>query len=364
MTRSVSSSPTRSAPTIAGYGTRAPTRRWIRTASARTLAVSRRATGRWPGVSASCPKADRSISRRQDWCSSGAVWRSDEGAGSYQPQAGRPRSAGEGDRQCLEGARLFRCRRGPAGQADRIGGRRDRPGRRPGPDRADVQAAPRQPGHRELRHRNRVSSPTSDSAQKSVSRRKPGPTFPKAPLVPGMHRLQRRAFYKRSRGTVDPGFRREAALTAIALMILAVLILSSALAAEGPRCARGDIVLWGDGRHEDTAALNGWLQGEDLVWAETGEPVGEAITGHIFRLSSAIYVLGGTGRRLDSFRLVWPERGETVTGGSVLAGEDPDQPPVVSGVEIAGGDPGEGLPIDTPEIAPRDRRYPARCAVS
>ena len=163
---------------------------------------------------------------------------------------------------------------------------------------------------------------------------------------------------------MDPGFRREAALTAIALMILAVLILSSALAAEGPRCARGDIVLWGDGRHDDTAALNGWLQGEDLVWAETGEPVGEAITGHIFRLSSAIYVLGGTGRRLDSFRLVWPERGERVTGGSVLAGEDPDQPPVVSGVEIAGGDPGEGLPIDTPEIVPRDRRDPARCAVS
>jgi len=78
---------------------------------------------------------------------------------------------------------------------------------------------------------------------------------------------------------------------------------ASALAAEGPRCARGDIVLWGDGRHDDTAALNAWLQGEDLVWAETGEPVGEAITGHIFRLSSAIYVLGGTGRRLDSFRL-------------------------------------------------------------
>ena len=150
----------------------------------------------------------------------------------------------------------------------------------------------------------------------------------------------------------------------IGLAALFAMSQASALAAEGPRCARGDIVLWGDGRHDDTAALNAWLQGEDLVWAETGDPVGEAITGHIFRLSSAIYVLGGTGRRLDSFRLVWPERSETVTGGSVLAGEDPDQPPVVSGVEIAGGDPGEGLPIDTPEIVPRDHRDPARCAVS
>jgi hypothetical protein len=163
------------------------------------------------------------------------------------------------------------------------------------------------------------------------------------------------------------GLRRDLARGASGLIALVFIILigvPSALSADGPRCARSDIVLWGDGRHDDTAALNAWLQGDDLVWAETGEPVGQGITGHIFRLSSAIYVLGGTGRRLDSFRLVWPERGETVTGGSVLAGEDPDQPPVVSGVEIAGGDPGEGLPIDTPEIAPRDRRDPARCAVS
>jgi hypothetical protein len=150
------------------------------------------------------------------------------------------------------------------------------------------------------------------------------------------------------------------------LAILLAIIASSGpvLSAEPPRCARGDMVLWGDGRQDDTVALNAWLRGEDLAWAETGEPVGEAIAGHVFRLSSAIYVPGGTGRRLDSFRLVWPERGETVSGGSVLAGEDPDQPPLVSGVEIAGGDPGEGVPIETPEIAPRGRRDPARCAVS
>jgi hypothetical protein len=123
-------------------------------------------------------------------------------------------------------------------------------------------------------------------------------------------------------------------------------------------------VLWGDGQHDDTAALNAWLRGDDLVWAETGDPVGEAIAGRVFRLSSAIYVPGGTGRRLDSFRLVWPERGETVTGGSVRAGDDPDAAPLVSGVAIVGGDPGEGVPLETPDIAPKDRRDPARCAVS
>ncbi|HEY4471637.1 MAG TPA: hypothetical protein VGN21_10735 [Stellaceae bacterium] len=166
---------------------------------------------------------------------------------------------------------------------------------------------------------------------------------------------------------MGPGLRRDRAWSAsglIALLFIILVGISSAATAEAPRCARGDIVLWGDGRHDDTAALNAWLRGEDLVWAETAEPVGEAIAGHVFRLSSAIYVPGGTGRRLDSFRLVWPERGETVTGGSVLAGEDPDQPPIVSGVEIAGGDPGEGVPIETPDIAPKDRRDPARCAVS
>jgi hypothetical protein len=135
-------------------------------------------------------------------------------------------------------------------------------------------------------------------------------------------------------------------------------------AAEAPRCARGDIVLWGDGVHDDTAALNAWLRGEDLVWAETGEPVGDAVAGHVFRLSSAIYVPGGTGRQLERFRLNWPERGETVTGGSVRAGEDPDAAPLVSGVEIVGGDPGEGVPLETPEISPVPRRDPARCATS
>ena len=144
----------------------------------------------------------------------------------------------------------------------------------------------------------------------------------------------------------------------------AFLAFSPAYAAEAPHCARGDMVLWGDGEHDDTAALSAWLRGDNLVWAMTGEPVGEAIADRVFRLSSVIYVPGGTGRRLDRFRLVWPERGETVTGGSVRSGDDPDQAPVVTGVEIVGGDTGEGVPLETPDIARIDRSNPARCAVS
>ena len=166
---------------------------------------------------------------------------------------------------------------------------------------------------------------------------------------------------------MGPGSRRDAVVHAskvLAFLFAAFLVLPPAFAAETPQCARGDIVLWGDGTHDDTAALNAWLRGDNLVWATTGEPVGEAIADRVFRLSSVIYVPGGTGRRLDRFRLVWPERGETVTGGSVRSGDDPDAAPIVSGVEIVGGDPGEGVPLETPDIAPIDRSNPARCAVS
>ena len=166
---------------------------------------------------------------------------------------------------------------------------------------------------------------------------------------------------------MGPGFRRDAvfgASLAVALCEAFLGLPQASALAEGAHCARGDLVLWGDGRHDDTAALSAWLQGDDLVWAMTGEPVGEAIAGRVFRLSAAIYIPGGTGRSLDSFRLVWPERGETVTGGTVRAGHDPDAAPLVSGVEIVGGDPGEGVPMATPEIFPKERGDPTRCAVS
>jgi hypothetical protein len=129
-------------------------------------------------------------------------------------------------------------------------------------------------------------------------------------------------------------------------------------------CTRAPVVLWGDGRHDDTAALNAWLRGRDAIWAVTGAAVGEAIEGRSFRLSSAIYVQAGTGRILRDFRLEWPERREIVTGGTIAAGHDPDAAPLQSGVTIAGGDPGEGVPFDVPDREPEQAQRDASCAIS
>lgn len=120
-----------------------------------------------------------------------------------------------------------------------------------------------------------------------------------------------------------------------------------AQAAEKQDCVRPELVLWGDGRHDDTAALDAWWHGADAVWAASGDPVGAMITGRTFRLSNAIYVPGGTGRRMADFHLVWPERGETVSGGTITAGTDPNGAPAIAGVKIEGGDPGEGKPFET-----------------
>jgi len=148
-----------------------------------------------------------------------------------------------------------------------------------------------------------------------------------------------------------------------ACAIAAVLCSIPAQAAE-QRCVRPEIVLWGDGRHDDSAALNAWFHGADAIWAESGEPVGGAIAGHSFRLSAPVFVPGGTGRRLEAFRMLWPERGEIVSGGSIASGGDPDKAPILSGVDIVGGDPGEAVPSDAPDPAPPGRDDPASCGIS
>jgi hypothetical protein len=135
-------------------------------------------------------------------------------------------------------------------------------------------------------------------------------------------------------------------------------------AAEPQHCVRAEIVLWGDGRHDDSAALTAWLRGADAIWAASGEPVGAAIAGRSFRLTSAVFVPGGTGRRLEAFQFLWPERGEIVSGGSIVAGSDPDKAPIVSGVKISGGDPGEGKPFEMPDPAPAEPDPKASCAIS
>ena len=149
-----------------------------------------------------------------------------------------------------------------------------------------------------------------------------------------------------------------------AFAIATVLCGIPAHAAEPQHCVLADIVLWGDGRHDDSAALNAWFRGADAIWAESGEPVGAAIAGHSFRLSAPVFVPGGTGRRLDAFRMLWPERGEIVSGGSIVSGGDTAAAPILSGVDIIGGDPGEAVPFDAPDAAPAARDNLASCGIS
>ena len=151
----------------------------------------------------------------------------------------------------------------------------------------------------------------------------------------------------------------------MAAAVLAMLVaLSAAMADEPSKCAAAPHLLWGDGEHDDTAALNAWFQGETVIWAQTHDPVGEEITDRTFLLSSAIYISSGTGRKLERFRMVWPERKEIVSGGAIVAGSDPDQPPVADGITKIGADPDEGVPYETPDPEPREHGIPKHCLTS
>jgi hypothetical protein len=149
-------------------------------------------------------------------------------------------------------------------------------------------------------------------------------------------------------------------------LLLSVLFSAVPIAARAeppPQCVRADIVLWGDGKHDDTFALNAWLRGENIAWADSGDAVGNEIAGRAFRLMDAIYITAGSGRVMRDFRLLWPERGETVSGGTIVSGDDPDKPPVSTDVAIVGGDPGEGVPFDAPDpVVAHDPK--ASCATS
>ena len=143
-----------------------------------------------------------------------------------------------------------------------------------------------------------------------------------------------------------------------------VLALATAKAEEPSKCAAAPRLLWGDGEHDDTAALNAWFRGETVIWAQTHEPVGAEIADRTFLLSSTVYVSSGTGRRLEHFRMVWPDRQETVSGGTLRSGDDPDQPPVAEGVTTVGADPDEGVPFKTPDPEPLDHGVPRHCLTS
>jgi hypothetical protein len=149
-----------------------------------------------------------------------------------------------------------------------------------------------------------------------------------------------------------------------ATLLAALLALSSAEAEDQSKCAAAPHLLWGDGEHDDTAALNAWFRGETVVWAQTHEPVGAEIADHTFLLSSTLFISGGTGRKLERFRMVWPQREETVSGGTLLAGDDPEKPPVAVGVTTVGADPDEGVPYKTPDPEPLDHGVPRHCLTS
>jgi hypothetical protein len=151
----------------------------------------------------------------------------------------------------------------------------------------------------------------------------------------------------------------------MAAAVLAMLVaLSAAMADEPSKCAAAPHLLWGDGEHDDTAALNAWFQGETVIWAQTHDPVGAEIADRTFLLSSVVYISSGTGRKLERFRMVWPERKETVSGGAIVAGNDPDQPPVADGIIKIGADPDEGVPYETPDPEPREHGIPKHCLTS
>ena len=147
-------------------------------------------------------------------------------------------------------------------------------------------------------------------------------------------------------------------------LFAALLTLSSAEAEEQSKCSAAPHLLWGDGEHDDTAALNAWFRGETVIWAQTHEPIGAEIADRTFLLSSTVYVSGGTGRRLEHFRMVWPERKETVSGGALLSGNDPDKPPIAENITTVGADPDEGVPYKTPDPEPLDHGIPRHCLTS
>ena len=147
-------------------------------------------------------------------------------------------------------------------------------------------------------------------------------------------------------------------------LFAALLALSSAEAEEQSKCSAAPHLLWGDGEHDDTAALNAWFRGETVIWAQTHEPIGAEIADRTFLLSSTVYVSGGTGRKLEHFQMVWPERQETVSGGTLLSGSDPDKPPIAENITTVGADPDEGVPYKTPDPEPLDHGIPRHCLTS
>jgi hypothetical protein len=151
----------------------------------------------------------------------------------------------------------------------------------------------------------------------------------------------------------------------LAAGLLAMLIAASpAWAEDQSTCAAAPLVLWGDGEHDDTAALNAWFGGETVLWAQTHQTVASEIADRHFLLSSTVYIHSGTGRKMERFQMVWPQRNEIVTGGTIAAGNDPESQPVADGITKVNSDPDEGVPYDGPKLEPHEHGIPRHCLTS
>jgi hypothetical protein len=156
---------------------------------------------------------------------------------------------------------------------------------------------------------------------------------------------------------------RKRRLFAASLLVLGFAV-APARGAEKPDCEAAGLALWGDGRHDDTRALNAWFNGDRVVWAQTGRAVGPDIAGHDFLLSSTVFIPSGTGLRLERFQMIWPARKERVSGGTILTGNDPDKPAIQVGIMKIGAGPDEGVPYDAPPPKPGTRQAPESCLLS
>ncbi len=152
--------------------------------------------------------------------------------------------------------------------------------------------------------------------------------------------------------------------------IVAILLSAAPVwAGEATKCPASALALWGDGEHDDTAALNAWFRGDNVVWAQTGRPVGAQIDGakigdRVFRLSGRLYIPSGTGRRITQFEFEWPQRNERISGGAITAGSDLKKPPIATGLRKIGASPGEGVPFQTADPKPDNDNTGAGCLVS
>jgi hypothetical protein len=167
--------------------------------------------------------------------------------------------------------------------------------------------------------------------------------------------------------TIARGQRGSALKITLGIVTAAFFVVLAALSpakAEDPDCAAAPRVLWGDGEHDDTAALNAWFRGETVIWAQTHAPVGTEIADRTFLLSSTVYVSGGTGLRLEQFRMIWSWRNEVVSGGTITTGNDPDAEPRTEGITMVGADSDEGVPYKAPDPKPADHGIPRHCLTS